>query len=72
MENIKEGKESDIDGDKLISFFLNKFLSNLQRNYLQRCCIGFKASNKGYRTLVQITVDGYYHEALKGQSMEQA
>ena len=43
-----------------------------QRNYLQRCCIGFKASNKGCRTLVQITVDGYYHEALKGQSMEQA
>ena len=35
MENIKEGKESDIDGDKLICFFLNKFLSDLQRNYLQ-------------------------------------
>ena len=36
MENIKEGKESDIDGDKLISvvFFFYKFLSDLQRNYL--------------------------------------
>ena len=38
MENIKEGKDSDIDGDKLISFFFNKFLSNLQRNYLQSRC----------------------------------
>lgn len=42
MENIKEGKESDIDGNKLTSafsfFFFYKFLSNLQRNYLQSRC----------------------------------
>ena len=45
MENIKEGKESDIDGDKLISVFF--FLTNFFLIYKGTTCKAEARRHKG-------------------------
>jgi hypothetical protein len=51
---------------QLINFIL--VLGNLrgiqQKSHLQMCWTGFRTSNKGYSTLGQIIVNGYYVYAL--------